>query len=99
MLDNHKNTQKDAILLFKVGQTLIQTIIQRRLLFKEIIQETQTMKLKNLCPRDNKIVYFLYRVKEVFSLVLSLQIKALNSDFSLFLQLLTVILELLIRSY
>ena len=37
MSDNHENTQKDAILLFKLGQTLIQTINQRRLLSKEII--------------------------------------------------------------
>ena len=33
MSDNHSNTQKDAILLFEVGQALIQTINQRKLLF------------------------------------------------------------------
>ena len=37
LLKNHENTQNDAILLFKLGQTLIQTINRRRLLFKEII--------------------------------------------------------------
>ena len=28
VLDNHKNIQKDVILLFKVGQALIQTLIK-----------------------------------------------------------------------
>ena len=31
-------TQKDAILYFKVGHTLIQTLIQRKPQFKEFIQ-------------------------------------------------------------
>ena len=39
LLKNHKNTQNDAILLFELGQTLIQTINWRRLLFEEIIQK------------------------------------------------------------
>ena len=38
MSDNFKNTQNDAILLFEIGQILIQTIDWRRLLFQEIIQ-------------------------------------------------------------
>ena len=32
--NNHENIQKDAILLFKVGQALIQTINQRKPLFE-----------------------------------------------------------------
>ena len=38
MSNNHENIQKDAILLFKVGQALIQTFNQRKPLFKELIQ-------------------------------------------------------------
>ena len=38
MSDNHENTQKDAILLFELGETPIQKIDQRRLLFEEIMQ-------------------------------------------------------------
>ena len=38
MLDNHENKQKDAILLFEVGHTLIQTINRSLLLSKQIIQ-------------------------------------------------------------
>ena len=34
VLNNHENIQKDAILLFKVGQALIQTFIQRKSLFE-----------------------------------------------------------------
>ena len=32
--NNHKNIQKDAVLLFEVGQALIQTINQRKQLFE-----------------------------------------------------------------
>ena len=32
--DNHRNIQRDTILLFKVGQTLIQTFNQRKPLFE-----------------------------------------------------------------
>ena len=34
MLDNHENIQKDTILLFEVGQALIQTFNQRKPLFE-----------------------------------------------------------------
>ena len=34
MSDNHENIQKDAVLLFKMGQVLIQTFNQRKLLFE-----------------------------------------------------------------
>ena len=34
VLNNHENIQKDAILLFEVGQALIQTFNQRNLLFE-----------------------------------------------------------------
>ena len=37
MSNNHENIQKDAILLFEVGQALIQTFNQRKPLFKELI--------------------------------------------------------------
>ena len=36
--NNHENIQKDAILLFKVGQALIQTFNRRKPLFEELIQ-------------------------------------------------------------
>ena len=36
--NNHENTQKDAILLFEVGQALIQTFNQRKPLFEYLIQ-------------------------------------------------------------
>ena len=42
MSDNHENTQKDAILLLEVGQ--IQTINQRKPLFKGIIQTKSNLK-------------------------------------------------------
>ena len=32
--NNHENIQKDAILIFKVGQALIQTFIRRKPLFE-----------------------------------------------------------------
>ena len=38
MSNNHKNIQKDAILLFEVGQAVIQTFNQRKPLFEELIQ-------------------------------------------------------------
>ena len=34
MSNNHENIQKDAILLFEMGQALIQTINQRKPLFE-----------------------------------------------------------------
>ena len=36
--NNHENIQNDAILLFEVGQSLIQTFNQRKPLFEELIQ-------------------------------------------------------------
>ena len=36
--NNHENIQKDAILLFEVGQALIQTFNRRKPLFEELIQ-------------------------------------------------------------
>ena len=36
--NNHENIQKDAILLFEVGQALIQTINRRKRLFEKLIQ-------------------------------------------------------------
>ena len=36
--NNHENIQKDTILLFKVGQALIQTFNQTKPLFEELIQ-------------------------------------------------------------
>ena len=38
VLNNHKNIQKDAILLFEVGHSLIQTFNRRKSLFEELIQ-------------------------------------------------------------
>ena len=38
MLNKHENIPKDAILLFKVGQALIQTFNRRNLLFEYLIQ-------------------------------------------------------------